>query len=421
MYATSKLNQGIFFLHIPKTAGTSLRAFLEGLYPESRCHKGWFIDSLLRSPPWELAEKYFIAGHYPVSALDWLPHNNYRIVTFMREPIARTLSHFNHLKTESEAFMHSVARDSDLDSFLQRDDGLFELANIQTRYLGALDIDAEYFVDRSNVKKDDADSWINGPRIEKSFQRALDILEQCDVVGIVEQMQDSMLMLASSLGLSSQISMGYANRGKLMPPLLADKTLARLREINQFDLKLYDEAKRILAKRIETLTPEQIDNSYRKHFASLPDIRNWHYTPEDAAYSYGWHGRESIGEGEWARWSAATNAFIDIPKLMPASKYIVSFRVGFYTLDQLEGFRFTVDGVCLPLQSVRCSEISNTQRIYRCHIPGSLIKNCNGYIRLGWEVDTLVNSAQTFNKIDNRDLGVYLWWCGIEHGNPLFR
>lgn len=411
----------VLFLHIPKTAGTSLRGFLEGLYPESRCHKGWFTDSLLMCPPWEVAEKYFIAGHYPASILGWLPHKNYRIITFLREPIARTLSHFNHLKTESEAFMHSVAYGSDLDTFLNRDDGLFELANMQTRYLGALDMDSEYFVDRYNISKADAETWINGPRIKEAFRRAVAFLEKCDVVGIVEQMQNSMQLLSSKLCLSNQGSIGYANRGKLKGCPLSDRTLDALRKINEFDLKLYDEAKRILANRIAVLTRDQIDDSYRKHFASLPTLKSWHFTPSDASFSYGWHGRELNDNGGWARWTAATNAFIDIPKLVPAKEYVISFRIGFYTLQQMEGFRFTVDGVRIPLQSIRCNEISETQRIYRCYISGSMIKDCNDYIRLGWEVDTLVNPSQTFDEIDNRDLGVYLWWCWIENGNSLFR
>lgn len=411
----------IFFLHIPKTAGTSLRGFLEGLYPESRCCKTWFTDSLLKSPPWELAESYFIAGHYPASILDWLPPNEFSKITFMREPLARSISHFNHLKTENDAFMHSVARDCDLDGFLNRNDGVFELANMQTRYLGALDIDSEYFVHREHISKEDADAWTIGPRIEKAFRRALDFLEQCDVLGIVEYMQDSMLLLSSSLGLSSQAFMGYANRGKLIPPSISVETLDRLREINQFDIKLYDEAKRILAKRIATLTHEQIDNSYRKHFASISAIRSWHYTPAVAAFAYGWHGRERISEGGWARWSAAQKAYIDIPRLIPAANYTISFRAGFYTLQQRVELRFTVNGVLQDLQSVRCNEKSETQCIYRCSIPWSLINNCQDYIRLGWEVDTLINPAQTFGKDDNRDLGVYLWWCGIENANPNFR
>lgn len=407
------------FLHIPKTAGTSLRAFLEGLYPEPYCHKGWFTDSLLMLPPWELAEKYFIAGHYPASILGWLPHNRYRIITFAREPIARSLSHFNHLKTASDAFMHYAARDSDLGSFLSRDDGLYELANIQTRFLGALDLDSDYYPNLSNISKADADAVISGPHIEKLFQRAIDFLEKCDVVGIVEQMQDSMLSLASSLGLSSQASLGHSNRGILNKPAISDDSLKILREINSFDLKLYDEAKRILAKRISTLTAEQVDVSYRKRFTSLHPIRNWRYTPEDAAFAYGWHSREQIEDG-WARWTAVENAYIDIPRLMASEEYTVSFRAGFYSRQQYEEFRFTVNGVSLPLESVCCNENIEFQRIYRCHIPESLIKDCKDFIRLGWEVDSLFNPAKTLGKIDNRDLGVYLWWFGIDNGNQLF-
>jgi hypothetical protein len=404
----SLFNPKVLFIHIPKTAGTSLRGFLECLHPEPRCFKTWYIDSVLKEKPWQLNEFCFIGGHFPVSIIDWLPHKDFRTITFMREPVARTISHFNHLKTSKDAFMNQVALSNNLETFLQRADGLFELANLQTRYLGAIDIDQEYYFNRENIVQEDADAWISGPSIERAFQRALRFLEKCDVVGIVEQMQDSMLLLANSLDLSSHVSMGHANRGTLAVPLISDETVNRLREINRFDLKLYDEAKRIFSQRVATLMPEQIDDSYRARLSSLSTIRNWRYTPADAAFAYGWHGREQIEDGGWAIWSATEKAYIDIPKLVPAAEYIISFRVGFHILQQLEEFRFTVNGVRLPLQSVRCDEINKIQRIFRGTIPGHTINNNQGYIRLGWEVD-------------NRDLGVYLWWCGIENGNPLFR
>lgn len=411
----------VLFLHIPKTAGTSLRGFLEGLCPESRTCKTWFPDALLKIPSWKLGDFDFIGGHYPASISKWLPHESYRTITFMREPVSRSISHFNHLKTESAAFMHPIAAEFDLNEFLLRNDGIFELANMQTRYLGASDFASDYFIDRANISNESVGSWVSGPHIQKAFKRACDFLEKCDVVGIVERMQDSMLLLADRLVLSRQVAIGHANQGKLTTTAVTGATLDRLREINQFDLKLYAEAERILAKRIATLSPEQIDNSYRGRISKLPTLRNWHYTPDDAAFSYGWHGRERLANGEWARWTASENAFIDIPKLLNAANYVISFRAGFYTLQQMEGFHFTVNGEDIPVESVRCDELSETQRIFRCRIRGDLINKCQGYIRLGWAVDTLVNPARTTGENDNRDLGVYLWWCGIENAYSAFQ
>jgi hypothetical protein len=407
-----------FFLHIPKTAGTSLRGFLEGLFHQTNTSDAWFVDDLLKIPPWKQSNAKLIAGHFPTSIFKWLSLDQYRTITFLRDPLARSISHFNHLKTNEDAYMHAVAKDCDLDTFLQRDDGLFELANIQTRYLGASDLSSEYFFDRSVITREEAESWIYGNRIQKTFRSAIEVLENCDVTGIVERMEDSMLLLAARFVLSNRLSIGHANRGKLPLPSISEQTLGLLREINQYDFKLYAEALRILSQRISEITPESIENSYSRRLASMPKVASWHYTPEDSAFAYGWHGRELIEGGEWARWSAAESAYIDIPCLLPAANYIISFRAGFYTREQLESFRFSINGEHLLLESVRCDDKNEMQKIFRCRVEGKLLYKNTGYIRLGWEVNTLVNPEKQFGENDNRDLGVYLWWCSIDKTCP---
>lgn len=403
----------VLFLHIPKTAGTSLRGVIEGLYPESRVCKSWLVDDLLKTPVWELTEMDFMAGHYPLSVLDWLPSRRYTKVTFLREPLARSISHFHHLQSTSSAYCHSNVEECDLDTFLHRPDGLFEMANMQTRYLGAENLDREYFIDRVQVNAESAETWINGSCIELAFQRACESLEQFDVIGIVERMNDSMLLLADQLVLSSQVTMGHANRATRVPSTLSDSALSCLREINRYDLKLYEEAGSLLNARIAELTSEQLEARYRSLFASAPALRSWHYTPKDGAYAYGWHGRENLPDGNWARWSASNEGLIDIA-LDYNMTYIVTFRVGFYTFEQLAHFRFTVNGEAIPLSSVRCDSFSENQRIYSGVIYAQSLDPNQPYLRLGWVVDTLVNPAQSFGETDNRDLGCYLWWCGVE-------
>lgn len=317
--------------------------------------------------------------------------------------------------------MHTSAKDCDLETFLNRADGLFELANIQTMYLGGEDLNSDYFLDKTVVSAESAASRIAGPIVQKAYQNAISFLESCEVVGIVERMNDSMLSIADKFVLPSAISIGHANRGELQTPPVSERLFKRLQEINQYDLKLYDEAQRILSKRIDKITTENIENTYRAHFASTPRIRDWHYTPEDAALCYGWHGRELLENGVYARWTATERAYIDVPSFLPASFYTISFRVGFYTQEQMESFQFTINGKQVLVDSVRCDENNKFELIYKCRVIGKQLHNPDKYIRLGWEVDVLVNPARQFGARDSRDLGVYLWWCSINNENRILR
>lgn len=109
---TSRRKQ-VFFVHIPKTAGTSFRTELEGINQKilkdygannsatSNIVQKWAYDrddfSELRQ---EFAKSRYdaVCGHVALNKyLDFVPAHN--IVTFLRDPVARVVSNYNHHKT----------------------------------------------------------------------------------------------------------------------------------------------------------------------------------------------------------------------------------------------------------------------------------------------------------------------------------
>lgn len=401
----------VFFLHVPKTAGTAVRGFLENFYPASTVCNAWFIDDFIKLTPTEMSSLRLIAGHYPASVFNWIPQiNRYKLITYLRDPIERTISHFYHLQFENTAALHPLAKDCSIDEFILNNNGIFDFANFQTRFLGGIDLDSEYFQDRFNITDEMAAMQISGPKIESIFERACENLECFDVIGIVEQMEKSLLLISSQLGLDSKIDMNYSNKGQLIRSSLSEKTKSRIAEINEYDLKLYSKAKAILHRKCTGINPDTINERYREKMRSTPSIQNWSYKPQDGAFIYGWHGREKLDNSEWARWSSSKNCFIDL-NVDQANSYELRFRAGCYTLSQLETLRVKVNGVSVRLESVRCDAASDTQRIFKCILTPELLVTSITFIRIAFEVDFLVNPKREFFEADNRDLGVYLWWC----------
>jgi len=107
-----------FFMHIPKTAGSSIRKIVsqntssKNIYPTvlelQKTQRGRYL-SRARLIEYlndnEIHYRKFIFGHYK-HTIDSVFLHSRKQLTFIREPVARTLSHLNHLKHYKEHYSH---------------------------------------------------------------------------------------------------------------------------------------------------------------------------------------------------------------------------------------------------------------------------------------------------------------------------
>ena len=126
------------FMHIPKTAGTTLRKLLtkhfrnEDIYPTD-WHLMTNSNKYLKQPILienrkDLLEKPLIMGHYNVRLIPHLKPN-VKTILFLREPMARIKSHIKHIIAKESAFSHG-----DPNAVIEE---RFEvLCNLQARILG---------------------------------------------------------------------------------------------------------------------------------------------------------------------------------------------------------------------------------------------------------------------------------------------
>ena len=84
----------VFFLHIPKTAGTSLRLWLKQAMPEVGSEDLFFVEDIARTPDESLCARSLLAAHAGVDVLDRLARLRpaVRSLTVLREPAAHTSS-----------------------------------------------------------------------------------------------------------------------------------------------------------------------------------------------------------------------------------------------------------------------------------------------------------------------------------------
>jgi hypothetical protein len=109
------------FLHIPKTAGTSIRAAMQKAIGHENCYV------LGDSEPWQnfrksapsLGDTPVLAGHFSMTDLSLVPGER-KIFTILRDPVSRIISYYGFLKRRPNTALHSWTQEGDMHSFLER-------------------------------------------------------------------------------------------------------------------------------------------------------------------------------------------------------------------------------------------------------------------------------------------------------------
>lgn len=174
----------IFFLHIPKTAGTSMRRSLQAalgnaqIYPSdddiaSRPTGEYPTPRELRAELPSIRPYRVLIGHFPAGIKDVLPVPH-RIAVMLRDPVQRSLSLLAHLERQKGLSPATVLASEELCARY--------LVNLQTWWLG----------------------WVIGqgrqPVTETTLEQALRNLDDFDFVGLTERFADSCRLFDSTFG-----------------------------------------------------------------------------------------------------------------------------------------------------------------------------------------------------------------------------
>ena len=210
-------------LHIPKTAGTTLRTILSEAFPknvfpserELQANKGEYLPfEALRDDLDLVTPRRFVMGHYTLSELlELFPDRE--IITCIREPFARTASVIGHYSR-----VHGIPAQELLNNAHRVK---YQILNSQIRYLTPCPR-ADWTVAYS----------------ESLVDKALQNLERVKIVGIQERFPQFMASVAAEVHFPSHISL---NRRENVGSTDINDQLApfadRIRELIAGDLELY--------------------------------------------------------------------------------------------------------------------------------------------------------------------------------------
>ena len=215
------------FVHIPKTAGTTLHKIIAHQYPRVFIHhdSDGPLDSALAA---RIREKHpqVIMGHFSVGIHSLIPETRY--VTCLREPVSRIASHYQHALNDPAHYLHHDVVSGNLDLGGYVSSGLSgELSNGMTRMLAGV-------TDFHHATVSDETLALAKSNIESLF----------DGIILSEQFDPGVLMLAESLHWKTP----YYLRRKVgrygsAPRKPDERTRKLIEEHNRFDCQLHAWAK----------------------------------------------------------------------------------------------------------------------------------------------------------------------------------
>ena len=261
----------LLFLHMPKSAGTSLRSYLIDQYHDEDVFQKNDWMSINTFDLDEIVKYRLIIGHFDYRMIKLLPAG-YKTVIFLREPIARTISAIQHAMRDTNFW--SAKPDIEGKTFKEiiRDPEIMKwFANGQVSLLAA-NCPRDLIIEQYQQRKDIADPlpFLNDVCFDQKL--AIKHLKKIDFVGIMEQFDQSLLHLADLFGFYPPKATPFLNKNcqnELCS--LDDEDMTILAEHNTLDIKLYQHALEISAQQV----PLQRDICLRKYFSSqLPIVKN---------------------------------------------------------------------------------------------------------------------------------------------------
>ncbi len=233
----------VIFLHIPKTAGSTLHQIIRRQYPASAIyHIGSHADSepTFRALPLARRSRIrLLMGHFEMGIDAYLPRPS-TYFTMLRHPVARAVSYFAHVRRDPDHYCHHLVHHEQmtLSTFIQSGADVM-MDNGQTRMLAGVLYAIPF-------------GQLDATVLEQARQN---LRARFAFAGLTEKFDQALLLMRHFFGWRNLYYTRRNVTAHTQKDPLSAETLALIHQVNQLDAALYAFAADRLAQQVARLEP----------------------------------------------------------------------------------------------------------------------------------------------------------------------
>jgi hypothetical protein len=237
----------LYFLHIPKTAGSSMSAMLTTAFKPAEICPAMHWDYIAQLAPESLSTYRVFAGHFSAYLSRFLGRE-LNIFTLLRDPVERTLSLYGYVLREPTHPLFKVVSNLTLREFIFDSATRPKIWNFRARYIADLGLDPRSMAPRFashdpthygfQMSFDDSSASASPKALRDAALLALDSFF---FVGTTEHFNASVPSLSGQIGVNLTIPERLnVTQTRIQRQDIDPETLASIEEATTIDRELYE-------------------------------------------------------------------------------------------------------------------------------------------------------------------------------------
>ena len=267
----------LYFLHIPKTAGTTLISILDSYFDRKNEVLGihaWKF--LLPKMPLDFSKFRFVRGHYGYGFYRLLPKKPIYLIV-LRDPKDIIVSSYKMIQRQpGEAKRHSIPQDKTI-SELITDPKIEGLNDTQTHWL-AIDLDVLSLSKDMDLEQladfqPEEHSYFKHPDIpdDELLEIAKKHLSEFAWIGILEKFEESLFLLHYTFGwkpIRNTFKQNVAP-SHIQKDELTDEALEKISEWTKLDRELYNYGMELFESRYSKMVEDLKEKYYKQEYDNM--------------------------------------------------------------------------------------------------------------------------------------------------------